>query len=156
MKVRRLGVATVALTLLFLAGASRANAPAGRYTMASGTVYDTKTKLTWQQTAAPGAGYTWGSAGASGTAQSYCATLSLNGPGWRLPTIKELYTLVDFSQAQGTALIDSTYFPGAPASTFWSATPVSGSPGSAWDVNFFHGNASNYGVSNAFDVRCVR
>ena len=70
-----------------------ATAPSGRYTITAGTVYDTKTKLTWQQPG-PSATYTWAAA------KTYCAGLgsSLGGTGWRLPTIKELQTIVDNSK----------------------------------------------------------
>jgi hypothetical protein len=64
-------------------GKADANAPAGRYTIAEGTVYDTKTMLTWQQTI-PTRQYYWADA------KTYCgsATVSsaLGGSGWRLPT----------------------------------------------------------------------
>jgi hypothetical protein len=88
-----------------------------------GTVTDNNTGLTWQQ------GYststmTWSAAATS------CANNDANlpGTGWRLPNIKELFTLVDFT-VSGVAKIDLTAFPGTPASDFWSATtyPDSGS-----------------------------
>jgi formylglycine-generating enzyme required for sulfatase activity len=62
---------------------SEANASAGHYTMTGGTVFDTKTKLTWQQTV-PAARYAWADA------KAYCQTVGLAGTGWRLPTRKEL------------------------------------------------------------------
>jgi hypothetical protein len=37
----------LALSGVFVALVGRASAPAGRYTIANGAVYDTKTKLTW-------------------------------------------------------------------------------------------------------------
>ena len=59
-----------------------------RYTVADGTVFDTRTQLTWQRTF-PSERYTWDDA------TSYCASLALPGAGWRLPSINELLTLVD-------------------------------------------------------------
>src|SRR6202142_4217978 len=82
-------LAAVAMALAVPAGAG--TAPAGRYTYpAAGTVYDTKTKLTWQRTA-PSKEYTWADA------KTYCAGVgaALSGTGWRLPTMKELLTIVD-------------------------------------------------------------
>ena len=62
-----------------------ADAPMGRYTltndkMLTGTVYDNKTKLTWQQ-AVPSTTYNWSAA------MSYCTgnVGALPGSGWRLP-----------------------------------------------------------------------
>jgi hypothetical protein len=122
-----------------------ASAPAaGRYTTTGGTVFDTKTKLTWQQTV-PAATYVWASA------KTYCQTLSLAGTGWRLPTRKELQTIVDYSQ-----WIAPTAFPATPIANFWFSSPVVGSPALAWDVLFPSGYTYNAGVSNAYDVRCVR
>src|SRR4051812_1027133 len=68
----------------------RTEAPVGRYTIpGNGTVYDTATTLTWQQ-AANTTGMKWASAG------PYCAGLTAPaGGGWRLPTVKELTTLLD-------------------------------------------------------------
>src|SRR5258706_11285535 len=65
-------------------------APAVRYRIANSTVYDTQTKLTWQQ-AIPKSLYAWADA------KTYCSALSLDGSGWRLPSINELQTLVDES-----------------------------------------------------------
>jgi len=84
--------------------------PAGRYTISGGTVYDTKTKLTWQQVPSSTT-YTASGAG------TYCAGLSLAGLHWRLPAIKELATLVD-----GTGAIDATSFPSSPSC--WSSTTL--------------------------------
>jgi Protein of unknown function (DUF1566) len=142
-------LAAVAMALAAPAGA--ATAPAGRYTYpAAGTVYDTKTKLTWQQTA-PSAAYAWADA------KTYCAGVgaTLGGTGWRLPTMKELQTIVDESRSNPS--IDPTAFPGAPAAIFWSSSPVAGSPSYAWSVYFYVGN-TDYGWATAhtLDVRCVR
>jgi Protein of unknown function (DUF1566) len=137
----------VALVVVALTASAGANAPAGRYTMSGGTVYDTKTKLTWQQAVAPGT-YTWAGA------KAYCAGLSLNGTGWRLPTCKELQTIVDDSWSNPS--IDATAFPSTPASRFWSSSPLAGSSSNAWYVGFNVGYASYSGVSSTVNVRCVR
>ncbi len=126
---------------------AEANAPAGRYTTAGGTVYDTKTKLTWQQTVASGT-YTWAGA------KTYCAGLNLGGTGWRIPTVKELQTIVDDSQANPS--IDTTAFLSTPVDWFWSSSPLAGSSSFAWGVDFTCGVTSYNGVSDYHDVRCVR
>jgi formylglycine-generating enzyme required for sulfatase activity len=137
----------VAVASLALSTSAEASAPAGRYTTAGGTVTDTKTKLTWQQTAAPAA-YVWAAA------KTYCQTLSLAGTGWRLPTRKELQTIVDYSQSNPS--IDPTAFPATLAAAFWSSSPVAGSPASAWLVDFSIGGSYGYGGPAAYYVRCVR
>jgi hypothetical protein len=136
-----------AVVAVVLTASAEASAPAGRYTTTGGTVFDTKTKLTWQQTV-PAATYAWA------PAQTYCKTLSLAGTGWRLPTRKELQTIVDYSQSNPA--IDPTAFPATPAASFWSSSPVAGSPANVWNVNFDYGNTSSNRVTNTNDVRCVR
>lgn len=142
-----------AVSVAGLAVPAHADAPVGRYTVSGGTVYDTKTKLTWQQAVQMPAMY-----GAAG--QTYCATVSstLGGSGWRLPTIKELATLVDYSQTTGTA-IDQNYFPNTPADWFWSSTPLAGLSTEVWALYLASGgvDASHMDLDGeiAF-VRCVR
>jgi formylglycine-generating enzyme required for sulfatase activity len=135
-----------------LATSANASAPTGRYVVANGgtangTVYDTKTKLTWQQ-AIPSTTYAWTDA------KSYCAGINLAGTGWRLPTCKELQTIVDDSQTNPA--VDLNAFPSTPADWFWSSSPLAGSPSNAWGVDFGIGYAFNYDITNAKYVRCVR
>ncbi|KJU83017.1 protein containing DUF1566, partial [Candidatus Magnetobacterium bavaricum] len=55
-----------------------------------GTITDLKTGLMWQKT--PGTKKTWTEA------SNGAATLNLGGyTDWRLPSIKELYSLIEFS-----------------------------------------------------------
>src|SRR5690348_8260553 len=103
----------------------RASAPAGRYVIANGTVLDTKTKLMWQQGVAPST-YAWSDA------SSYCTTLNLDGMSWRLPSARELQTIVD--EAVHTPAIDTGAFSGTPAAAFWTSS--AGTTGMAWVVSF--------------------
>jgi Protein of unknown function (DUF1566) len=157
-RVRFAGVmAIMVFTLTRLAGAA---APTGHYVVTAGsgtgngTVYDTKSKLTWQQTVSSTT-YTW-----SGV-QTYCAGVgtSLGGTGWRLPTVKELYSLVDLSQTAGP-YIDPTAFPSTPSDSFWSSSPVASSPSRRWVVEFDRGDTYASDVSLSYTppchVRCVR
>ena len=140
-------LAVVALATVAYASSANANAPGGRYTTSGGTVYDTKTKLTWQQ-AVPSTTYTWIGA------KAYCASLSLGGTGWCLPTVKELQTIVDDSQTNPS--IDTTAFPSTPPSYFWSSSPFAGSSSLAWNVYFSNGITNYNAVSDTYNVRCVR
>ena len=130
--------------------AVRANAPVGRYVVSAGTVYDVKTKLTWQQSVSPTVYQATDAAG-------YCSNLgaTLGGAGWRVPTIKELATLLDHSQSNGP-WIDRSAFPSTPLHMFWSSTPLSGSSAGPWVVDFALGNISLPGMSTSNNVRCVR
>jgi hypothetical protein len=78
----------------------------------------------------------------------------LGGTG-RLPTVKELLTIVDYSQSS-PPLIDPI-FGSIPNTSFWSSSPVAGTPTYAWNVSFGVGNIhSDVMTSNLYVVRCVR
>src|SRR5205823_1770356 len=115
-------------------GAPSSTPPPGRYTIALGTVYDTRTKLTWEQ-AFPTASYTWSDATA------YCSSLSLNGAGWRVPTIGELQTIVDESTNPS---IDGATFPMTPSEYFWSSSVVVDDPSRAWTCFFTNGSTYSF------------
>jgi hypothetical protein len=137
-------------------------------TISAGTVHDPKTGLVWQQTPAE-AKYT------QAGAVSYCGTLALDGGGWRLPTIKELATIADYTRI-GPDPGDpyaGTPFPAVkpgPASAaanygyFWSAT-LATSAGDAWFFEYVWFTGTGYYSSPEADttiatspnsVRCVR
>ena len=139
--VRRLSVAAF-LAAAALAPLSTASAPAGHYTITSSTVIDTKTGLSWERVLS-GTALSWANAG------TYCSTLELDGSGWRMPTLKELLTLVDFSVVSPAASIDSVAFPATPAEFFWS-TP------SGRGVGFNGGFAAAVTIPGTANVRCVR
>jgi hypothetical protein len=140
--------------VLFVPTLAVANAPAGHYVITSGgtamgTVYDTKSKLTWQQ-AVPSTNYTWSDA------KSYCGgvSASLGGAGWRLPTVRELASIADYTRS--IPAIDPNAFPGTPSSLFWSATPSASYPNQWYAVDFGAGFASYYPSTVQGYVRCVR
>jgi hypothetical protein len=120
-----------------------ADAPVGRFTVnGDGTVRDNMTQLVWQQAASASA-YTWVDA------QSYCVA------PWRLPTIRELLSIVDFRQT--APAIDRTAFPNTPAqSGFWSSSPYADGSSPAWGVSFSHGISFPARVDGGYSVRCVR
>ena len=115
------------------------------YTSGSGTVFDARTQLTWQEPI-PSERYAWEEAG------EYCASLALPGTGWRLPSINELQTLVDDSVNPS---IDKTAFPGTPSEYFWSSSPVIDDATRAWTAFFTNGSTYSF-AKTAKNVRCVR
>jgi hypothetical protein len=124
---------------------------APRYQLESGTVLDTVTKLIWQEKA-PDESYSWSKA------EAYCKqqnTDKLGGysTGWRLPSISELVTIVDYRMFNPA--FDQTAFSG-PIGRYWTSTPKQGGSGSAWYVLFSDGYSNWYEVSNNDFVRCVR
>jgi hypothetical protein len=149
----------LALVAVLLTTSAKAGAPSGRYLIGDGTVLDTKTKLTWERTpgtnpcppASAGMKASWADA------KVYCQNLgsSLGGTGWRLPTMKELQTIVDYKRSLAV-LIDPEAFPATPRTWFWSSSPVSGTPPRAWYVNFLDGGTNITGTTGILNVRCVR
>lgn len=95
------------------------DAPSDHYAIDVDTVLDTYTGLTWQR-------------GDSRVASSvlmpyeaverYCAGLAVGGGGWRLPSIKELSTLVDEARL-GSELpaVDLAAFPSTSREPYWGA-----------------------------------
>jgi Protein of unknown function (DUF1566) len=122
-----------------------AQAPAGRYTVNNGQVYDTKTKLTWQQAASA-------SASTLVTAYVYCDLSS--SADWRVPTVKELQTLLDFT-VLAVPFIDQTAFAGTPAQRFWSAS-LEPSSGDQFVVDFGSPHIISADPTDDNFVRCVR
>jgi hypothetical protein len=153
--------AAIVLVVAGSIGPSMADAPCTRYRVKDGTVLDTKTNLTWEQAESAGS-HEWGSKGIAGTAQYYCATLELAGGAWRLPTIKELFTLVDVTRETA---IDPNAFPGDPGPTpeegayFWSSTPSTNAsePDFAWSLLLSLGGTAYLNTPDTpSKVRCVR
>jgi hypothetical protein len=112
-----------------------------------GTVTDTSTGLRWLQTNSSNT-HTWEQA------LAYCEGLNLGGyTDWRLPTSKELQSLVDYSRY--SPAINTTYFPNAAALWYWSSTTNVNGTGYAWSVNFGYGYVSNSNKNDAGYVRAV-
>ena len=98
--------------------------------------------LEWQADV-PDQTFTWQEA------KDYATSL---GEGWRLPTITELLTLVDYDKNNPACSV----FPDCPSEYFWSSSALFGSTTRAWDVYFNLGNGSLSDVGNTYRVRCVR
>lgn len=114
------------------------------------TVIDCVTGLEWQRAVDAGS-YT------QAEAIAYCDGLTLAGyTDWRLPSTIELLTLVDYSVASPGPTIDADKFPSTPATYFWSASSVAGSPTYGWNVRFSHGIAHNLVATDPYRARCVR
>ena len=75
---------------------------------------------------------------------------------WRLPTVKELQTLVNYGVASPGPTIDTTWFPNTQGSYYWSSSPYVGNSGYAWGVYFYYGNVYDDFRYYGFHVRLVR
>ena len=128
----------------------------------NGTVTDNVTGLMWQQ-APSAASLSWKQA------MEVCATLTLAGQSdWRTPSLKELFSISDFSQ--GWPYLSTTYFhlTGADVSKaeqYWSSnyyagSTVEGRTEAAFGVNHGTGHIKAYPAAvtgpMGKHVRCVR
>jgi hypothetical protein len=124
------------------------NPPDSRFDLDELTVKDNGTGLTWQR-------QHFNNAMIWEDALSRCENLELGGYNdWRLPTVKELETILDERRLQPT--IDIVAFPNTPAAWFWSCTAIQYPPNESWSVSFTDGYASIHAFSEMQLVRCVR
>jgi hypothetical protein len=143
----QLGAAAIVGCIAY-AASSLAAAPPGQYSIVNGTVKDNRTGLTWQQAV------DWNTYTLS-AAQTYCQNLSLDGTSWRLPTCKELLTLIDPVQDPAPA-IDPTAFPGTPPENFWTSVTYINDGSRNWLVDFNQGYSISAPATQPSRVRCVR
>ena len=137
-------VLTVCLMLAGWAGAANA----AYVDNGNGTVTDTATGLTWEQATAPGI-YTWEQA------LDYCEDLILGSRSdWRLPTIKELDSIVDLTRYNPS--INTAYFPDTAASWYWSSTTNAYDTNGAWVVYFGYGYDGSNDKNGSSYVCAVR
>lgn len=121
---------TLATILLALGPApARADAPPGRYQISTDTVFDTTTRLTWPRTYAPSPGpennMNWGEA------STYCAA---RGAGWRLPTVTELQSILDYSNETGELYDHQAFMFPDHWATMWTSTTLRKNDTYAWVV----------------------
>ena len=136
----------------------------GRYhDNSDGTITDLQTSLQWMRFSL---GQEWNRGTCTGDARRYTwqqaliAAEMLNRKGgyagycdWRVPTIKELKTLIDQS---GSPTINQLAFPNTPPQWYWSSSAYANYPTDAWGIHFSSGN--DYVGSKSYDhyTRLVR
>ncbi len=143
------------LALVLLVAPVMADAPPDQYrpfVRTDAEIRDAQTGLIWLR--APTAPVTFG------TALAACPT---GAATYRLPTVKELLTLVDeqpHDEYENATLvpkaIDGKAFPQTPSVLFWSGSPNATAPTTAWAVDFKTGAASTHAKSELHPARCVR
>lgn len=113
-----------------------------------GTITDKETNLTWMKQD-DGKRRKWEEA------KKYCEEnqAKLAGEGWRLPTVKELISIVDYERH--SPAIDPLFL-GTKSSYCWSSTPYAGVSGSAWCVYFYDGGVGWHYLVGGGLVRPVR
>jgi hypothetical protein len=122
-------------------------AAAVRFELIGKIVRDHTTNLEWTQGNVVDSRVSWKEATAA------CEKLELEGGGWRLPTIQELLSLVDYERFDPAI---APVFECRP-NYYWTATPYAPSPGDcAWLVYFDAGGADWSDRHGGGFVRAVR
>jgi len=111
---------------------------------------DDKTGLIWQDNQAVSQNEMM-----QGEAIAYCQKLKLDGfEDWRLPTLKEVYTIVDLTQERPAL---KKGFEMRNDERFWTSTPFAKNPEKeAWRISMSYGEAEAYKKNRSYHVRCVR
>ncbi|MDB4938155.1 MAG: hypothetical protein JWP87_5127 [Labilithrix sp.] len=158
--MRRKLLPRAVLAAILLALPAAADAPKNppqydRFDSDSVTIRDLRTKLEWDRNAIhPG--------GTLPIAFSYCATLGTLQSLGRLPSIKELLTILDEEPDTRyefghfvTKFIDAPAFGDAPVDLpYWSSTPAPGNK--FWTLSFNTGLMEARASSENAHARCVR
>lgn len=147
-----LSFCAILLALLLCHEHARGETRLRSYTdLGNGIVQDTLTGRMWQKATAPGT-YTWDEA------RAYCAGLSLGGfADWRLPTLSELYGLVDRSISPPGPMINTAFFPDTRSATYWTSSTFRPGADFAFYVDFGYGNVYDRHYKNyKYYVRAVR
>lgn len=116
------------------------------------TVTDNNSGLMWQQDGFASDYKTWAEA------LKYCENLTLGGfSDWRMPTVKEIMSLVDYSQSK-EPVINTNYFTNTMPLFYWSSTTADYEdlPRHAWGVDFGDGSPFFDVKTTSSPVRAVR
>jgi len=127
-----------------------------------GTILDLDSGLLWQKCTAGQPNVASCSGGTDSAfvwsaAINYCQNLSLAGKTWRLPNANELISLKDYRFNFGTPGFNSLFFPNTASASFWSSSPVLGSPSTQAYVTDFGGSGGGPTLKSDGTVRtrCV-
>ena len=127
--------------------------PNPRFTVQANTnvVLDNLTSLMWARNAnLPGGQTTWS------TAIDYCNNLTYGGySDWRLPNVRELQSLIDFSQ--NTPVLPSGHpFTDVQSDYYWSSTTISSGSDYAWFIYLADGYTYYGAKATMFSVWPIR
>jgi len=87
-------------------------------------------------------------------AVAYCHALKLDGlAAWRLPTFKELLSIVDFSRVDPAI---NPVFSYVRDNTYWTSTDFSATRSRAWTIDFRTGKTYYSYKTTNHAVRCVK
>ena len=118
---------------------------------ADGTVWDNNTRLRWQKED-DGVTRTWSDA------RNYCDSLVLSDRSdWRLPSKRELLSIVDYSYvSHGSLLINTDIFPSTIPSYYWTSIKDGKYEDYYWKINFISGISYPQDRLTLAYTRCVQ
>lgn len=73
------------------------------------------------------------------------------GDGWRIPSIQELFSIIDYSRFN-----PATELPNMVSPNYWSSNTFAYGPNRAWGVDFGSGYVGGGSKASGRYVRCVR
>lgn len=116
-------------------------------------------RYTWGNTANTTTPSTCGGTLATCNSDAYVAAVNAAGlcgqtSGWRLPTERELLSIVHYGASNPA--IDTAYFPNTPSYYYWTSDQYPPAPAYAWVVSFYNGDSGGIGKASANHVRLVR
>ncbi|CAK0780913.1 hypothetical protein CCP4SC76_7640007 [Gammaproteobacteria bacterium] len=125
-----------------------------RYIDQENTILDSQTNLIWDKSCKTN--LTFDEALAYADQANQDKYLGYND--WRVPTIQEILSLVDYTRHSPASTFPSpsSTFPNMPSSYFWSSAPFASDSDFAWYVHFGYGSASYSYRSSGLAVRLVR
>jgi hypothetical protein len=149
----------VAFALCATFSAALASCPgtptAQRFAFNGAEVTDQKTGLVWARCSL---GQIWSGSVCSGMSASLTHEEALahakGQSGWRLPSVKELASLVE--RGCYSVAIDSEAFPATTATAVWTVTPYATNPSRAWTIDFRSAEVEDDDRSFRYHVRLVR
>jgi Protein of unknown function (DUF1566) len=117
----------------------------GGFVVEEETVFDERTMLEWTR-------YDTGADVGRSTRFTTCEALDRDGGGWRVPTLLELFTIVDLGRTNPA--IDPVAFPNTFGTRFWVATTCPGCDDVTY-IDFYTGRISSADEGTG-RLRCVR
>ena len=87
------------------------------------------------------------------TATTYCADLTLDGGGWRVPSRVELRSIAEYGHYNPAI---NPAFVNVASNYYWSSTTGASYTYNAWYVDFNGGYQNDYDKNSYYYVRCVR
>ncbi len=129
-----------------------------------GSIHDKDNNFTWCDTNPDTNGGDQGACAdpaAEDDTEAFIAKLNQDNFGgfsdWRMPTVKELSTLVNLGASDEAPAVDADFFPNTISDNYWSATTAADQPTWAWYVCFSNRCVDdNYFKTDRHWVRAVR